>query len=109
MSEKLQKLDGLVLIMLRSTSLLARIHLGMDFYFFFFLKKEFFSLIADASVGDVFKQDGKWYEVEKVLGNVKKGKEKAQPKVQIKDILSGARKEVRCKSEKIDVTGNLKK
>ena len=68
-------------------------------------KRLFFSKIplSQCVEGDVFFMDDKWWQVDKVLGNVKKGKEKAQSKIMLKDLVGGSKKEHRVKSEKVDV------
>jgi translation elongation factor P/translation initiation factor 5A len=78
--------------------------------------------LAECSIGDSFQREGRWWVVEKVIGNVKvmdvfwfwcfccspslqqKGSETKQSMIVLKDLLTSAKKEVRVKSgEKVDI------
>ena len=59
--------------------------------------------LGDAVVGDVFSRQGRYVQVVKVVGNVKQGKGKSQSMIIVRDLLSGAKKEIRVKSESIDI------
>lgn len=61
--------------------------------------------LINTEPGDAFVREGRLWVVDKVLGNVKKGKEKAQAAMMLRDLRSGAHKELRVKnqSEKVDV------
>lgn len=59
--------------------------------------------LQDAEEGDVFHREGRWWIVDEVLQNVKKGSETRQSRIVLKDLQSGAKKEVRVKSaEKVE-------
>ena len=54
--------------------------------------------LADAVAGDTFRREGRLGTVDSVQGNVKKGRSSKQAALVTRDLLSGARKEVRIKS-----------
>lgn len=61
--------------------------------------------LSDVSVGDCFEREGKIWEVAHIVPNVKKGKEKAQSRIAVRDVVAGgAPKEIRIKGgEKVEL------